>query len=60
MWPYGIEKSGFSPKEFFDYLEKFDFKIYVIKDKKLILIQREFELLTKYEKSDYVNLVCKK
>jgi len=60
LWPYGIEKSGFSPKEFFDKLESFGFEILVIKDKKLIPINKDYQLLTEYQFDDYVNLFCRR
>ena len=60
MWPYGIEKSGYSPKEFFDKLESLGFEMSIIKDKKMLAIDNEFKLLTKYQqllKEDFFNQV---
>jgi len=60
IWPYGIEKSGYSPTEFFDKLKKYGFEISVIGEKEVIPIERDFKLLTNYQPTDYVNLLCKR
>jgi FkbM family methyltransferase len=60
FWPYGIEKSGFSPKDFFDFFFESGFKVFLIEDKRLVQIEKDFGLLANYERDDYVNLLCKK
>ena len=60
FWPYGIEKSGYPPKEFFNKLENLGFEIMQIKDEELMPINNKFKLLTEYQNADFVNLLCKR
>ena len=60
FWPYGIENSGYSPKDLLEKLEKYGFKIFEIDDKKIIPISKNFPLIVHYSKEDFTNLICKK
>lgn len=60
LWPYGIEKSGYSPKEFFEKLEGIGFEISLIEGKNCKKISNGFKLLTDYDKEEFVNLICKR
>ena len=60
MWPYGIEKSGYSPLEFFDKLKELGFEILILENKEWRPFERNNKLLTNYQPKDYVNLLCKR
>ena len=59
FWPYGIEKSGHSPKEFIEQLTKIGFGIFIIKNNKLICFENE-PLIENYGIKEHCNLICKK
>jgi FkbM family methyltransferase len=60
FWPYGIEKSGYNPKNLLEKLEKYGFKIFLIKDEGIIPISKNFSSSIKYSNEEYYNLICKK
>ena len=41
FWPYAIEKSGHSPKEFIEQLMKIGFKLFIIKNNKIISLESD-------------------
>ena len=60
FWPFGIEKSGYAPKKLFDKLVEKGFKIFLIKEDKMIPISNEFKLFNDYSQTEFVNFLCKK
>ena len=60
FWPYAIEKSGNSPKEFIEKLIQFDFKIFKIKEDKLEEFDINSDLIYNYDLFSQTNLFCKK
>ena len=60
LWPYGIEKSGFSPMDFFNFFFENGFKVFSIEGKNMTPIDKDYILFTKYRPNDYVNLLCKR
>jgi len=60
FWPYAIEESGHSPKEFIEKLRQFGFEIFVFDNNKLINLRQNDPIIHDYDKFRFVNLVCKK
>ena len=59
FWPYGIEKSGHSPKEFIKQLTKMGFEIFIIKNNAMIPFEND-PLIENYEIKEHCNIICKK
>jgi len=60
FWPFAIEKSGYRPEQFLEKIRQYEFTISILKDKKLIPVEKEDEFFKNYTSTDYFNLVCKK
>lgn len=59
FWPYAIEESGHSPKEFIEKLRQFGFEIFVFDNNKLINLRQTDPIIHDYDKFRFVNLICK-
>ena len=59
FWPYAIEKSGHSPKDFIEVLRKMKFEISIIKNNKIISLESD-PLIEDYEIDEFYTLICKK
>jgi len=60
FWPYAIEQSGFTPKEFIEQILQLGFKIFILSNGKKQQISSQFKLIEEYSISDQVNLFCEK
>jgi FkbM family methyltransferase len=60
FWPFAIEKSGHSPKEFIEILRQFDFKIFSIEKNDVIEFSENHKMLNEFKILDSLNLFCEK
>lgn len=60
FWPYGIEKSGFSPQDFIEKIKSLGFKIYYLENGKKIDFSINHDLINNYDIPDQMNLFCTK
>lgn len=60
FWPYAIEKSGHSPKDFIEQLRQFGFHVFVFDNNTLINLQQNDPIIQDYDKFSFVNLICRK
>jgi len=60
FWPYGIEKSGYSPKDYIETLIQLGFQIFTLKDGKKENISLDYTLINDYDLSSQSKLFCKK
>jgi len=60
FWPYGIEKSGHSPKDFIEQLNQFEFQIFTLKEGKKEKITHDFPLINNYDLYSQDKLFCEK
>lgn len=60
FWPFAIEKSGFSPREFIERILQFGFRIFSLEKGKKELFSSDHQIITNYSPTDFVNLFCEK
>ena len=60
FWPYAIEKSGHSPKEFIEQLKQLDFKIFKINEDKKEEFDINDDLIYDYDLLSQASLFCEK
>jgi len=65
FWPYGLEKAGFSGKQYWDLIRQMGLNhIYLINEKKRILEEGDFQEImdfcTNFREPRHVNLLCSK
>ena len=60
FWPYGIEKSGYSPKDFIETLIQLGFQIFTLKDGKKENISLDYTMINDYGLFSQAKLFCEK
>ena len=58
FWPYAIEKSGYSPKDFLETLIQLGFQIFTLKEDKKEILSLDHPLISNYDKGAQLNLFC--
>lgn len=60
FWPFAIEKSGFSPREFIERILQFGFSIFSLEKGKKESFSNVHQIITDYSPTDFVNLFCQR
>jgi len=60
FWPFAIEKTGHSTREFLEILEQFQFKIFSVGKNKVVEFTKNHKILTEFKVLESLNLFCVK